>query len=664
MAINFNVDISAKLNTSDPEQLIYQNELLQLAVLGGIRLDGLDRMRSTLKVQLKQSSRPPVRHNLDLYNDTQLEKFIRKCAEKLEIGTSILAGSFAELTELLEKYRLEKIKETKENLKPKGKQLTKKETEEAETLLKSKELLTETNNLIEQSGIIGEEVNRLIMYIIFTNRKQEQPLHVISLGSSGTGKTHLQEKVGELIPEEDRLSLTSLSENSFYYFGKQELKHKVILIEDLDGAENALYPLRELQTKKRIVKTIASKNSKGETQTKYLIVEGLVCVAGCTTKEQIYEDNANRSFLLYLDESQEQDEKIMQYQRRAASGKVDKCKELEIQNFLQNVQRVLRPIKIINPFAESLVLPQSVFKPRRTNNHYLQFIEAITFYYQYQRESQFDKDTGEEYIEVTIEDIENANTLLKDILLRKSDELTGSCRNYLENLKAYLKSKRKKQFTALEIRKQLRLPKTTQWHYHKQLLDSYLIKKVADKKAKTNHLEITNEKEYAALEAIASRDKAILTVFYGCGLRRNEGYHLNIGDIYWERSILHIRKGKGYKERFVPLNKTNLNYLQDYVFDYRPILNKDKREEAFFISSRSKRMDAQSIALRLKLLQHRSNNIELQQKNIRLHVLRHSIATHLLQNEMSLEKISRFLGHNSLESTQIYTHLVESLDTQ
>ena len=178
------------------------------------------------------------------------------------------------------------------------------------------------------------------------------------------------------------------------------------------------------------------------------------------------------------------------------------------------------------------------------------------------------------------------------------------------------------------------------------------------------HHNISRYNPKYLFEAIASRDKAILTVFYGCGLRRNEGYHLNIGDIYWERSILHVRKGKGYKERFVPLNKTNLNYLQDYVFDYRPMLNKDKREEAFFISSRSKRMDAQSIALRLKLLQHRSNNIELQQKNIRLHVLRHSIATHLLQNGMSLEKISRFLGHSSLESTQIYTHLVESLDTQ
>lgn len=492
MTTNFNAD--------NPEQLIYENELLQLAVLGGIRLDGLDRMRSTLKVQLQESSRPPVRHNLDLYNDTQLEKFIRKCAEKLEIGTSILAGSFAELTELLEKYRLDKIKEQEENLKPQIKKLTKKETEEAETFLKSKDLLTETNNLIEQSGIIGEEVNRLIMYIIFTNRKQEQPLHVISLGSSGTGKTHLQEKVGELVPEEERVSITTLSENAFYYFGKQELKHKVILIEDLDGAENALYPLRELQTKKRIVKTIASKNSKGETQTKCLIVEGPVCVAGCTTKEQIYEDNANRSFLLYLDESNEQDEKIMQYQRRAASGKVDKHKELEIQTFMQNVQRVLKPIKIINPFAESLVLPQSVFKPRRTNNHYLQFIEAITFYYQYQRESQFDKDTGEEYIEVTIEDIENANTLLKDILLRKSDELTGSCRNYLENVKSYLKSKKKKQFTNREIRQVLRINPSNQKRYNLQLLTGYYIKKVKGKKATGYHYEIVSTTEYNQLQ--------------------------------------------------------------------------------------------------------------------------------------------------------------------
>jgi hypothetical protein len=374
------------------------------------------------------------------------------------------------------------------------------EIEKAETFLKQKDLLTKTNELIGKSGVIGEEVNRLLMYIIFTSRKREQPLHVIGLGSSGTGKTHLQEKVGELIPEEERVSITTLSENAFYYFGKQELKNKVILIEDLDGAENALYPLRELQTKKRIVKTIASKNTKGETQTKYLVVEGPVCVAGCTTKEHIYEDNANRSFLIYLDESIIQDEKIMQYQRQLSAGEINTYKQKEIQEFLQNTQRVLKPITIRNPFANKLNLPQSVFKPRRTNNHYLQFIEAITFYHQWQRHRQFDKETGEEYIETTLEDIENANMLLKEVLLRKSDELTGSCRNYLETLKTYLKAKKKKEFTGLEIRTQLRIKESTLRNYHKHLQLLGYIKRNTNKKTRSYTFELVISKDYETLE--------------------------------------------------------------------------------------------------------------------------------------------------------------------
>ena len=119
----------------------------------------------------------------------------------MEIGTSIISASLSELTEELEKYRLQEIKQEQENLKPKFKKLNLGEIEEAETFLKSKDLLTKTNELIGKSGVIGEEINRLLMYIIFTSRKREQPLHVIGLGSSGTGKTHLQEKVGELIPQ-------------------------------------------------------------------------------------------------------------------------------------------------------------------------------------------------------------------------------------------------------------------------------------------------------------------------------------------------------------------------------------------------------------------------------------------------------------------------------
>ncbi|CAF3226192.1 unnamed protein product [Rotaria socialis] len=309
------------LNTQNPNQLDYTNKLIKIAVLGGIRLDGLDRMRVTVKIQGTEVESVAVRHNLDLYNDTQVEKLIRKTATKLEIGTSVIEASINELIEALEKYRLEQLESTDQ--KPQTKQLTEKEKQEALQLLQSENLLTTTNDLIGKSGIIGEETNRLIMYLIFSSRKREQPLHIISLGSSGTGKTHLQESIGNLIPEEEKIEITTLSENAFYYFGQQELKNKLILIEDLDGAEGALYPIRELQSKKKISKTIAFKNTKGETKTTNITVEGPVCVSGCTTKESIYEDNANRSFLIYLDESGEQDQKIMDYQRRASAGKND-----------------------------------------------------------------------------------------------------------------------------------------------------------------------------------------------------------------------------------------------------------------------------------------------------------------------------------------------------
>lgn len=157
-------------------------------------------------------------------------------------------------------------------------------------------------------------------------------------------------------------------------------------------------------------------------------------------------------------------------------------------------------------------------------------------------------------------------------------------------------------------------------------------------------------------EAFRSRDRAMLAVFYGCGLRRNEGVSLDLSDINFDRSILHVRKGKGYKERLVPISKTSLKHLEEYIYDHRPILIKDKTA-ALFVSTYGTRMQGQSLSLRLKYLIQKTENLEIIDKEIGLHTLRHSIATHLLQAGMKLESISRFLGHSSLESTQVYTHL-------
>lgn len=165
-------------------------------------------------------------------------------------------------------------------------------------------------------------------------------------------------------------------------------------------------------------------------------------------------------------------------------------------------------------------------------------------------------------------------------------------------------------------------------------------------------------KSEAIYEAIQYRDRAMLAVYYGCGLRRTEGAGLDIGDINFDRSILHVRKGKNYQERLVPISKTNLKHLQDYVYDHRPELLKGRKTEALFIAcGTAKRLQGQSLFLRLKNLQYQTGNNDLIEKEIGLHTLRHSIATHLLQAGMKLESISRFLGHGSLESTQIYTHV-------
>jgi integrase/recombinase XerD len=157
-------------------------------------------------------------------------------------------------------------------------------------------------------------------------------------------------------------------------------------------------------------------------------------------------------------------------------------------------------------------------------------------------------------------------------------------------------------------------------------------------------------------DILGIRDRAMLSIYYGCGLRRNEGQSLDVSDILLKEKLVYVRKGKGYKERYVPMTEAIKEDLENYIYVSRQHLQSfkpDRKEPALFISMRAKRMHGNSIILRLQKLIEKANL----PKETGLHTLRHSIATHLLQSGMSLESVSRFLGHQSLESTQIYTHL-------
>jgi integrase/recombinase XerD len=154
---------------------------------------------------------------------------------------------------------------------------------------------------------------------------------------------------------------------------------------------------------------------------------------------------------------------------------------------------------------------------------------------------------------------------------------------------------------------------------------------------------------YAQKEKTQQQLKLILALYYGCGLRRMEAYKLTINDIDFDKKTIFIQQGKNYKDRIVPMNETVYKVLLDYVYNFRVTL-KLNHKRLFVI-------DANNIALNLNKLVNVCDSEHLKNKKITLHILRHSIATHLLQNGMSIENIALFLGHSSLESTQIYTHL-------
>lgn len=154
------------------------------------------------------------------------------------------------------------------------------------------------------------------------------------------------------------------------------------------------------------------------------------------------------------------------------------------------------------------------------------------------------------------------------------------------------------------------------------------------------------------------RDRAMLALYYGCGLRRSEGTALDVGDVLLDRDMLYVRRGKNYRERYVPLTQGVARDLAAYLLEARPQLARPS-EKALLVSQRGRRITGQSLLLRLKHL--RDEVPGLCGREIGLHTLRHSVATHLLQAGMPLEEIAQFLGHESLESTQIYTHLLDVL---
>ena len=160
-------------------------------------------------------------------------------------------------------------------------------------------------------------------------------------------------------------------------------------------------------------------------------------------------------------------------------------------------------------------------------------------------------------------------------------------------------------------------------------------------------------------DVLGLRDRAMLSVFYGCGLRLQEGASLECSDLLHDRKMLYVRRGKGYKERYVPIAEKSYADLMMYIGEARPQLLQNPCTTLFIDANKGRPITKQSLYLRIKGLVRKAGI----PKKAGTHTLRHSIATHLLQSGMTLERIATFLGHAALDSTQIYTHLINKSQT-
>lgn len=250
------------LDTQNPEAPVFQTEELQITILGGVKLGGLDKLRVTLKIETSEKKEAPIRQNLDLYHSSQVTKLTEQISGLFELPTEEVTETLETLTSELEQWRMSQL-ELLSKPKTETPTLSGAEKTKATKWLKAPKLMERTQTLLGEAGIVGEETNRLLLWLVMSSRKTVRPLHAVSLASSGIGKTYLQQTLADLLPPEDVLEMTSLSGNALYYFKGTELKHKLLLIEDLDGADEVLYPLRELQSKGRLSKTVAVKGPRG-----------------------------------------------------------------------------------------------------------------------------------------------------------------------------------------------------------------------------------------------------------------------------------------------------------------------------------------------------------------------------------------------------------------
>lgn len=425
--------------------------------------------------------------HLDLYGAKARKMFAAAAAARLGIEAQKIDGDLLALVEALEKLRAENGAPTTTAQPP----MSEAERAEALALLRAPDLLARVAADIELCGYVGEARNKQLAYLIATSRRLPKPLSCIFRAQSGCGKSFLMECVAELMPPEDVHYFSRLTPQALYYLEPDALIHRLLIVDERDGSEEAEYPIRTLQTRRVLTLAVPLKDpNSGKIKTTVLQIHGPIAYMESTTDGHINPENANRCFELYLDESEAQTRAIFAAQRRARSldGWRHERARASVAAAHHHAQRLLRSLKVIIPFVELIDFPPSWMRGRRDHDRFLSLIEGIAFLHQHQRE--IGRDGAEEYIAASVADYAHAYELAHEVLAHAPDELARPVAEFRAQIEEHVAALARAArvpandfpFTRRQMREATRLP-------------DHLVKR---------HMRQLEELEYVAVQRAAS----------------------------------------------------------------------------------------------------------------------------------------------------------------
>lgn len=414
-----------------------------------------------LKATVKALSHEPGRFHIDtvdFYLSRSRRAFMSEAARLFREEAETVEADVNRLIIQLEAYAAKGL----ESSTPAVQLVSEAERAAAMKLGRHPDLVGEVLRDMEKLGMVGEEVNKLAGYLVMTSRKMNDPLALLIISGSGAGKSHLQDTILSLCPEEDLIKLTSLSGQALFYKGEDSLRHKVLAIEEEAGANNASYAIRNLISARKLTIETTIKNAlTGKLETQVNTVHGPTAVFQTTTNPQTDAETRSRFIITSVDESAEQTRVILEAQRNSHTleGMLKKQRRAEVLNRHHALQRMLRPLKVVNPFEPLLSYAEDRLVMRRENPKYLHLILCVTFLYQMQRPIKEHAELGE-YIETTLDDVAVANEIASGLFGHALDELSRPSRELLKLIRDLVEQRAKDQkcereqvsFTRREVR--------------------------------------------------------------------------------------------------------------------------------------------------------------------------------------------------------------------